>query len=123
MLFQTYLNTIIPYLEKLIDEKKLSSQAEQKIRLTVTIIFKHLGDLDKNIIFYVSTKSIEMCRDSDTDEILNELIVSLLKTYKKEENVMRKTINCSFDYVELTTIQFHSIELKEAVLILNLLIG
>ena len=112
MLFQTYLNTIIPYLKKLIDEKKLSSQAEQKIRLIVTIIFKHLGDLDKKIIFYVSTKNIEMCRDSDTDEILNELIESLLKTYKKEESVMRKTSNCSFDYVELTTIQFHSIELK-----------
>ena len=47
MLLQLDLNTIMPYLANLIEEKKLSTQNEQKVRLIIAVIFKHLTNLTK----------------------------------------------------------------------------
>lgn len=112
MSLQLYLHTIMPYLANLIEEKKLSTQNEQKVRLIIAVTFKHLTNLTKKITFYASSKNIEMRRGDNTEEILARLINSFLENYEIEENVLRESSNYSFECVDLTTIQFHSVVLR-----------
>lgn len=102
----------MPYLANLIEEKKLSTQNEQKVRLIIAATFKHLTNLTKKITFYASSKNIEMRRGDNTEEILARLINSFLENYEIEENVLRESSNYSFECVDLTTIQFHSVVLR-----------
>ena len=102
----------MPYLANLIEEKKLSTQNEQKVRLIIAVTFKHLTNLTKKITFYASSKNIEMRRGDNTEEILARLINSFLENYEIEENVLRESSNYSFECVDFTTIQFHSVVLR-----------
>lgn len=102
----------MPYLANLIEEKKLSTQNEQKVRLIIAVTFKHLTNLTKKITFYASSKNIEMRRGDNTEEILARLINSFLENYEIEENVLRESSNYSFECVDLTTIQIHSFVLR-----------
>ena len=102
----------MPYLANLKEEKKLSTQNEQNVRLIIAVTFKHLTNLTKKITFYASSKNIEMRRGDNTEEILARLINSFLENYEIEENVLRESSNYSFECVDLTTIQFHSVVLR-----------
>ena len=48
----------------------------------------------------------------NTDDIVTTLLESFLENYEREENILRNGSNYIFDYVDLTLLQFHSIELK-----------
>ena len=48
----------------------------------------------------------------NTDDIVTTLLESFLENYEREENILRNGSNNIFDYVDLTLMQFHSIELK-----------
>ena len=48
----------------------------------------------------------------NTDDIVTKLLESFLENYEREENILRNGSNYIFDYVDLTLMQFHSIELK-----------
>ena len=63
-----YLVTITPQLTNLIEEKKNSTQDEQKVQLTMAIIFKHITNPIKKYTIYVKSKNIEIRTKDDTDD-------------------------------------------------------
>ena len=71
-----YLVTISPQLVNLIKEKKYSTQDEQKVQLTIAIIFKHITNPTKKYTIYVKSKNIEMRTENDTDDIITKLLES-----------------------------------------------
>ena len=107
-----YLATITPQLANLIKEKKNSTQDEQKVQLTLTIIFKHITNPTKKYTIYVKSQNIEMRTEDDTDDIITMLLESFLENYETEENIPRNESGYVFDCVDLTLVQFHSIQLK-----------
>ena len=48
----------------------------------------------------------------DTDEIINKVLDSFFENYEREENIFRNWSNYVFDCVDLTYIQFHTMQLK-----------
>ena len=48
----------------------------------------------------------------DTDDIITKLLESFLENYEREENILRNGSGYVFDCVDLTLVQFHSIQLK-----------
>ena len=109
-----YLVTISPQLVNLIKEKKYSTQHEQKVQLTIAIIFKHITNPTKKYTIYVKSKNIEMRTKDDTDDIITKLLESFLENYEREENILRNGSGYVFDCVDLTLVQFHSTQLKRA---------
>ena len=107
-----YQTSITPQLTKLINEKKNSTQEEQKVQLIIAIIFKYVANPTKKYTIYVKSKQIEMRAGDNTDDILNKFLESFLENYEREENILRNGSNNVFDCVDLTLVQFHSIELK-----------
>ena len=107
-----YLVTISPQLVNLIKEKKYSTQHEQKVQLTIAIIFKHITNPTKKYTIYVKSKNIEMRTKDDTDDIITKLLESFLENYEREENILRNGSAYVFDYVDLTLVQCQSIQLK-----------
>ena len=107
-----YLATITPQLANLIEEKKNSTQDEQKVQLTMAIIFKHITKPTKKYTIYVKSKNIEIRTKDHTDDILTKLLQSFLENYEREKNILRNGIGYVFDCVDLTLLQLHSIELK-----------
>ena len=107
-----YLATITPQVANLIEEKKNSTQDEQKVQLTVAIIFKHITNPTKKYTIYVKSKNIEMRTKDDTDDIITKLLEPFLGNYEREENILRNGSSYVFDCVDLALVQFHSIQLK-----------
>ena len=97
---EQYLSTITPELAQLINEKKNSTQSEQKVQLIITVIFKHVMDPIKKRTFYVKSKNIEMRSGHNTDDILNKLLESFLENYEREENILRNGSDYEFDCVD-----------------------
>ena len=107
-----YLATTTPQVANLIKEKKNSTQDEQKVQLTIAIIFKHITNPTKKYTIYVKSKNIEMRTKDDTDDIITKLLESFLESYEKEENILRNGSGYAFDCVDLALAQFRSIQLK-----------
>ena len=57
MLLKHYLYTITPQLTELINEKKGSTQNEQKVQLTIAIVFRHVTNPTKNVLFTLKAKT------------------------------------------------------------------
>ena len=55
---------------------------------------------------------MEMRTKDDTDDIITKLLESFLENYEREENILRNGSGYVFDSVDLTLVQFHSIQLK-----------
>ena len=102
----------MPYLFELIDKKKNNTQDEQKVQLIIVIIFRHITDSAKKYTFYVKTKKIDLRAGDDTNEIINKVLDSFFENYEREKNILRNGSNYVFDCVDLTYIQFHTIQLK-----------
>ena len=107
-----YLTIITPQLVNLINEIKNRTQDEQKVQLIMAIIFKHTTDVSKKYAIYVKSRNIEIRAGDITDSILTNLFDSLLENYEREENIPRHGSNYLFDCVDLTLVQFNTIELK-----------
>ena len=84
-----YIGTITPQLFKLVDEKKNSTEDEQKDQLIIPAVFKHITYPTKKYTSYVRSKSIEMRAGGNTDDILTKLSESFLENYEREENILR----------------------------------
>ena len=78
----------------------------------MAIIFKHTTDVSKKYTIYVKSRNIEIRAGDITDSILTNLFDSLLENYEREENIPRNGSNYLFDCVDLTLVQFNTIELK-----------
>ena len=112
MSLQSYLHTITPELTELIREKKLSTQNEQKAQLNIAIKFKHFTNVEKSYSIYVKSKNKETRQGDDTDNIIAKLLETFMENYEREQDTLRNASNFVFDYVDLTIVKFHSIELK-----------
>ena len=100
-----YLVTISPQLVNLIKEKKYSTQDEQKVQLTIAIIFKHITNPTKKYTIYVKSKNIEMRTENDTDDIITKLLESFLENYEREENILR---NGSAMYLTMSILHLYN---------------
>ena len=69
-----YLATITPQVANLIEKKKNSTQDEQKVQLTIAIIFKHITNPTMKYTIYVKSKNIEVRTKDDTDDIITKLL-------------------------------------------------
>ena len=107
-----YLATTTPQVANLIKEKKNSTQDEQKVQLTIAIIFKHITNPTMKHTIYVKSKNIEMRTKDDTDDIITKLLEPFLENYERGENILRNESSYVFDCVDLALVQFHSIQLK-----------
>ena len=107
-----YLHIITPQLTELINEKKNSTQSEQKVQLIISAIFKHVMNPTKKRTFYVKSKNIEMRSGDNTDDIIIKLLESFLGNYEREENILRNGSDYVFDGINSTLAYFHTIELR-----------
>ena len=108
MLLHQYINTISPYLIDLLDKQRLSTEDEQKIRLTLTIVFRDVDEPPNKFTFYASSKHIEMRHRDNTNNVFTILIDSFFENYETQENVLRNKSKQSFDHADHTTIYFHA---------------
>ena len=106
-------NTVItPHLTKLLGDTKNSTKDEQKVQLTMEINFRHVTNPSKNYTFYVKSTNTEMRNGDNTNDIFAEIFKTFLENYDREENILRNGSNFVFDSVDITYVQFHTIELK-----------
>ena len=92
---EDYLNLIVPFLRKLINDHK--NKGEWKIQLTAQINFISLRR-GSNETRFMHTRSAneEFMNGSDTDEIIEKLFKSLLQRY--QENLSEKMRGSDFDF-------------------------
>ena len=107
-----YIIKIKPHIINLINQKWNSTNDEQKIQLIIVIVFRHTTDSTKNYTFYVRSKNIVMLHADNANDIFTKLLNSFYEKYEQEQNILRNGSNYVFDYVDLSIIKFHTIELK-----------
>ena len=92
---EKYLNLIVPFLRKLINDHK--NKGEWKIQLTARINFISLKP-GSNETRAMHTRSVnkEFMNGSDTDEIIEKLFESLLQRY--QENLSEKMRGSDFAF-------------------------
>ena len=61
---------------------------------------------------YVKSKNIEMCSGHKTEDTVDKLLQAFLENYEREQNILRNESNFILDIVDVTLIQFRSIDLK-----------
>ena len=71
MSIDTHMDKVIPFIRILINEKKTT---EQKLQLDIGINLVHITD-NKRIRFYTKSENIKCLPSSNTEDILNELLV------------------------------------------------
>ena len=107
MYINKYLEKIKSYLNALIDDKKTSSH---KIQLDIVNLI-HLTKSDR-ITFYVKSKNIVCLPSDDSEDILNQLIDSLLEYFDDKLMVCRTDSSYVFENIGGFSIHFHKIDLK-----------
>ena len=92
---EEYLNLIVPFLKKLINDHK--NKGEWKIQLTAQINFISLrpGSNETRVMHTCSVNE-EFMNGSDTDEIIEKLYESLLQRY--QENLSKKMRGSDFAF-------------------------
>ena len=107
---EEYLNIIRPYLRDMIDNHK--ALGEWKIQLIMQIIF--VSSLDDNEIHIMHTKSdnIETMSGTETNDVTNELLKSLLRRYQEGVETKMKGSNFVFESVDLLQYILHKISLN-----------
>ena len=88
MSIDTYMDKVIPFIRILINEKKTT---EQKLQLDIGINLVHIID-NKRIRFYTKSENIKCLPSSNTEDILNELLASFIKTTKKINNYVAQVV-------------------------------
>ena len=87
--------------------------AEQKIQLVICINLVHMINKDR-IKFYVKSDNIECLPSDNTDEVLDELITSLRKSYDEEILFCRTSSNYAYESIENLDMHFNKIDLSRA---------
>ena len=103
-----YLDKVRSFLIALIDEKKVS---DQKIQLDIAINLRHITKNDR-ITFYVKSKNIVYLSLDHSEDILEQLINSLLKYYEDKLLICRTDSSSAYESVEGLSIHFHKIDLN-----------
>ena len=105
-----YPHKVIPELTELINKKK--NKDEQKIQLSMGINFMSITDKEKTRTFHVKSDNEEIILGNDTNDIIKELIESILSKYQREEQVLGNGSNYIFESVDVLNIHFHKTKLK-----------
>ena len=103
-----YIDTVIPYLAELIDEKKDNNR---KLQLDVRINLRHMQDPEKNYTFHTKSENIEILPGDDVNDI-KQLTDSFYENYQEEMLKLRNGSSYEYDSVELLDIHFHTIDLR-----------
>ena len=109
MSINMYLEKIKSFLVALIDKKK--KILNQKIQLDIAINLIHLTKSDR-ITFYVKSKNVECFPSDDSEDILNQLFISLLKYFEEKILICRTDSSYVYESVQGFSIHFHKIDLK-----------
>ena len=86
--------------------------SEKKVLLRCIVVFKKINNEFERYIKYIDSDGIMMRYGSNVDKIINELYVSLLKSYENESNKLRGS-NFVFSSVGLSYLQVIKIKLKK----------
>ena len=108
---EEYLDKIKPSLKRQLEELQKSASSEQKVLLKCILVFKKINNEFERFIKYYDSDGIIMRHGSDVDKVINDLYVSLLKSYEKESNQLRGS-NFIFSSVDLTYLQVVKSKLK-----------
>ena len=103
-----YLDKVRSFLIALIDEKKVF---DQKIQLDIAINLRHITKNDR-ITFYVKSKNVLYLPSDHSEDILEQLINSLLKYYEDKLLICRTDSSYVYESVEGLSIHFHNIDLN-----------
>ena len=95
-------------LEKLLNKKKLETWKEQKVQLTIAIVFKNIQDPSKKYILYVKSRNRAMHYGDDVKETIIRLYNTFWENYEyEEENVLRTGSNFVFDSIDLAYVKIY----------------
>ena len=111
MSIDTYRRKVTPFLRILIDEKKIT---DQKIQLDIGINLRHITE-DKIITFFIKSANIKCLQSDITDDILQQLITSLYKSYQEDITTRRTDSSLVYESVKGLGIHFHTIDLNRGV--------
>ena len=105
-----YLNMIRPYLVNMINVRK--NQSEWKIQLTMAINFiSSKPDSDETRIMHIKSINTEIMIGSDTNEVIEELLKSLLVEYQKNLEGKMRDSEFVFDGVNVLYYDLNKISL------------
>ena len=107
MYINKYLEKIKSFLIALIDDKTSS----HKIQLDIAVNLIHLTKSDR-FTFYVKSTNIVCLPSDDSEDILNQLLDSLLEYFNDKLMVSRTDSSYVFENIEGFSIHFHKIDLK-----------
>ena len=104
-----YLNMIRPYLVDMINDHK--HQSEWKIQLSAEI-FSSKPDSDETRIMHTKNNNIEIMIGSDTNEVIEELLKSLLQRYQENLEEKMRGSEFVFDGVNMLYYDLNKISLN-----------
>ena len=110
--FTEYLNSIKPYLEDLINEKK--NKGEWKLQLTAKISFVSLKpDSDEMCLMHIRSNAAEFMNGSETEEIIEPLYRSLLQNYNDNLQEKMKVSDFVFNGINYFYYDFNRVSISK----------
>ena len=110
--FNEYLNKIKHSIKNQLEKIQESSTHEHKILLRCIVVFKKINNEFERYIKYIDSDGIIMRYGSNIDKTINNLYLSLLKSYEDESNKLRGS-NFIFSSVDLSYLQVIKINFKK----------
>ena len=101
---------IKPYLKAMIDDYK--SKGQWKIHITMRIIFISFIDKNETQVMHTKSNNVEIMNGTDTSEVINKLIDSLMKTYQEGLETRMKGTSYIFERIDLLEYHRHKISLN-----------
>ena len=107
---EDYLNIIMPFLKDMINN--LKNYGVWKIQLTMRINFVSSLDTNEFRIMYTQSDNATIMNGTETDDTINELSESFLRSYREGLETKMKGSECVFDSVDLLYYRLHKISLN-----------
>ena len=110
--FTEYLNSIKPYFEDLINEKK--NKGEWKLQLTAKISFVSLKpDSDETRLMHIRSNAAEFMNGSETEEVIESLYRSLLQNYNDNLQEKMKVSDFVFNGINYFYYDFNRVSISK----------
>ena len=107
-----YLNNIREHLRKLINDKR--KKGKWKIQLIMKINFISSKHFNETRSMYCKSDNFEIMMGVDTNEIIKNLLNSILQRYQKGLQESMRRSDFVFDYVESLNYIFQKIDMKRS---------
>ena len=109
---EQYLVKIKPYLRDLINEHKKLESGEWKIQLNMHASFISSKGTGKTLNIYILSDNEKIMWVYETEDIINNLFISLKNNYQSEEQIMRGGNEFKFESVDRLDHKLHKIKLR-----------